>query len=293
MFPFSLQGTQFLVFYAAFAAVVLGLYAFYLASLGNAATSSLTKLTSDPYRIAYVRAGCEEMVRVAIVNLVDRGLLKASGSEVHTGAADALQLVHRPLDRAILELCTQPRSTEEIKEHWKIEGLCREYLLELRSAGLVLQDDEERARAIAIVVVALILGGPAIVRLFQAMARGQPVLVLIVLGVGAGWLVGRLARSHATPSGRRALSSLKTLAERTRRQLHRLQRGGATNEALLLAAIFGIYALPSTTFGWIRRLFPKDRRRKQDRDGGSCGSGGGIDSSCGGGGGGGCGGCGG
>jgi hypothetical protein len=76
--------------------------------------------------------------------------------------------------------------------------------------------------------------------------------------------------------------------QRLRGRAKTLASGGATNEALLLASVFGVSVLAGPAFGFVEQLFPRANQR-----GGSCGSSCGS-SSCGGGGcGGGCGGCGG
>jgi uncharacterized membrane protein YgcG len=134
-----------------------------------------------------------------------------------------------------------------------------------------------------------LLGGLGVARLLQALSRGQAnVVFLLVLGALACWIAVWLARGRAAPAGRKALRSLETLTARVKNQVHRLRAGGATNEALLLAAVYGVYALPSSVFGFTENLFPKPRKS----DTGSCGSSSSCGSSCGGGGGG-CGGCGG
>jgi uncharacterized protein (TIGR04222 family) len=288
MFPFDLPGPLFLVFYAAFAAVVLVAYGIYIRSIGNSTTPRLSELTADPYRIALLRAGRGEAVRVAIVNLVDRGLLEATGPMLRT-VERSTQFVRRDLDKAILEVCAKPQLCSAVLEHPAVTAVCIEYESDLATKGLMLDYDERRTRAIAIAIVLVLLGGLAAARLLQAFLRGQGnVVFLIILGALACWLVFRLAAGHATPAGRRALSSLQTLGVRLKDQIGRLRGGGATNEALLLAAVFGIYALPATAFSFVENLFPKPKR---DSSSSSCGSSDGGSGGCGGGGG--CGGCGG
>ena len=43
-----------------------------------------------------------------------------------------------------------------------------------------------------------------------------------------------------------------------------LSAGGATNEALLLAAVYGIYELPDNAFPFVEQLFPKPRKPESD-----------------------------
>jgi len=78
MFPFTLTGSEFLIFYALLcAAVIAGLVVWRRSKeAGEDARVNL----SDPYLIACLRGGSQEAVRVAVVSLVDRGLLRLTAS---------------------------------------------------------------------------------------------------------------------------------------------------------------------------------------------------------------------
>ena len=75
MNPFDLPGPQFLGFYALFSAAVL---AFLWANTrGPAETrATLSFMTEDPYRIAFMRKGAAETLQVAIFNLVVPGNIR-------------------------------------------------------------------------------------------------------------------------------------------------------------------------------------------------------------------------
>jgi len=288
--PFNLTGPQFLLFYIVFAGLVLGAYAFYLSSLGSTATPRLSELTADPYRIVFLRAGREEVVRVAVVNLVDRGLLEAAGNMLRTVRDSATAFVRRDLDRAILNACASSKSCGELETHPGVRAALVKYESELARNGLILSGDEQESRRIASMVVVALLGGLAAARIWQALSRGQTNIAFLLMLAVAACLIGlKLFPSRATPSGRRALASLRTLTQRVARQIERLKPGGETNEALLMAAVLGIYALPSIHFGFIENLYPRPRPGSSScgsgGDGGSCGGGGGGCGGCGGGGG--------
>jgi uncharacterized protein (TIGR04222 family) len=292
MFPFTLGGPQFLGFYALFAAVVLAAYFYYRSSLGEtSATPRLTELTSDPYRIVFLRADRGEAVRVAVVNLVDRGLLEWSGATV-VAKGGGTDFVRRSLDRAILNVCAGPRTVAGLETDPRVAAACAEYERDLETKGLVLGQGDRFAASAAFTVVLLVLVGVGGARLIQGFVRGHSnIIFLLLLGAVAVWIAHKLDFGPATPAGRHALNSLQTLTERVKRQIDKLRAGGATNEALLLAAVFGIYALPAA-FSFVEQMFPRSRPGRSD--GSSCGSSS-CGSSCGGGGscGGGCGGCGG
>jgi len=294
MYPFTLAGPQFLGFYAIFAAGVLGAYWYYvLPSPVLTGASRIRELTAEPYKIACLRGAAAETVRVAIVNLLDRGMLAAQGALLMaTGPALGGHSI-LPLDRAILSRCKSPASAAAILSDPVVRTACADYERELQREGLLLNDAQRRANTNGLLLVMVLLAGIALARILMALYRGYTnVFFLIVLACVACGLAYRISRRRPSAGGTQALSSLKTLMQRLLRdQANRLVPGGATNDALLLAAVFGIQALPVLTFPFVQQVFPKPASSRADgsRSSSSCGS------SCGGGGGsgGGCGGCGG
>lgn len=298
MFPFNLPGPQFLVFYAVFAAVLILFYRFYAMSGSAGDKIRLSQLTDDPYQIAFLRGGAEEAVRVAIVNLVDRKLLEVAIAGVKAAAGDGAALVRRKLDVAILKSCEYWVNARNIWREPAVRAACMEYEAKLSARGLLLSASERSSRAFLKGVVLVLLGGVALARLAQAFSRGQGnIFFLIVLAVIALVIAWCIVGGYATATGREALKSLQILMQRVQRQVSKLQAGGTTNEALMLAAVMGIHALPAAAFPFVSALFPTPMQTaaagNRDRSS-SCGSSSSCSSSssCGGGGGG-CGGCGG
>jgi uncharacterized protein (TIGR04222 family) len=289
VFPFTLPGAQFLGFYALGVALLIVAFWLYVRS-GPAAAVRLAELTTDPYQIAHMRGGEEETVRVAIVNLVDRGLLAAEGGVVRAARADAADFVRRPLDRAILKRAATPDLPTVIAEDRAVQAACAAYENELQRKGLLPSAAARARRDGALMLVLVVIAIVFLVRLTQAVGRAQSnVLLLLVVAGFAVWAAVQVRRIRLTPAGAQALSSLRTLMKRLRDRRAELAQGGATNESLLLIAVYGIYALP---FMFVRRLFPRRKKRSDSCGGASCGGGGSCgSSSCGGGGG--CGGCGG
>src|SRR6185436_1650136 len=108
MNPFDLYGPQYLLFYAVLSIVVLAVAA-YARRMTEAASEGAARHAAgvgfaDPYAIAYLRGGASEAIRVAIVSLVDRGLLAADDT-VHTTALGTQTKVRKPLEQALLEKC--------------------------------------------------------------------------------------------------------------------------------------------------------------------------------------------
>ena len=109
--------------------------------------------------------------------------------------------------------------------------------------------------------------------------------ILVILTVIACFTASRLARPFRTARGTAVLAALRRLFARLRTRGRSLQAKTGNADAALLAAVFGLGALPAPAFGYARKLYP--RPASGDSGSGACGS------SCGSGCGGGCGGCGG
>src|SRR5262249_41860319 len=90
MHPFDLPGPQFLVFYVVFAAVVIA--AFYFGRRRYESGPLPPTNPTDPLLFACLRGGPKEVVRVAMLGLLDRGLLKPQqgGQKDKTDAAPGL-----------------------------------------------------------------------------------------------------------------------------------------------------------------------------------------------------------
>jgi uncharacterized protein (TIGR04222 family) len=295
MFPFNLAGPAFLAFYAVFAVGVLVAYGVWLRRFGAAAHGSvmIDALAADPYRIACLRAGPDEAVKLAVVNLIDRGLLadaQGEGWRATRKAEPGLQ--RRSLDRVVLGQCQAvPLSTPEMLADRAVRKAAAEVEADLQGKGLLLTTAQRRLHGTVRLGVVALLWGVAGLRVMQALSREQANIEFLAIGaLVAGFVALALPRSPLTPAGRRALDSVTALMGRLKARANQLRPGGATNEAVLLAAVFGLYALPAAAFPFIEQAFPPPPR-SGDSGGGGDGGGSSSDSSCGGGGG--CGGCGG
>ena len=295
MFPFTLPGPAFLAFYAVFAIGVLVAYGIWLRRFDAAAGGSvmIDALTADPYRIACLRAGPDEAVKLAVVNLIDRGLLadaQGEGWRATPKADPGLQ--RRSLDRVVLGQCKAvPLSTREMLADRTVRKAVAEIEADLQGKGLLLTTAQQRLRSMVRLSVVALLGGVAGLRLMQALSTGHHNIEFLVMLTLVACFIGlMLPRSPLTPAGRRALDSVTALMGRLKSRADQIKPGGATNEAVLFAAVFGLYALPAAAFPFIEQAFPPPPRSSDSGGGGDSGSSS-SDSSCGGGGG--CGGCGG
>jgi uncharacterized protein (TIGR04222 family) len=281
MNPFSLAGPDFLVVYG-----LLSLSAVALAALVRRArepVSARPVALSDPYEIAYLRGGADEAVRIATFSLLERGLIDRTerGLRALGAAGDRVHAV----ERAIVDALSQerPRSAVFAPE---ILAACRPLRDVLCARGLVQsRDAERRVRAVTRAILAILVGAAGI-QLAIALAEGRSnVWLLLLMCAAAWWAVRWVSRPGRTRLGNASLAHL----ERRIAEPARGERGEAPGtDAVHLAAVLGLAALPSSLYPWVCDLFP-----------GHAGRFGGVGSSSdsggdgGGGDGGGCGGCGG
>jgi uncharacterized protein (TIGR04222 family) len=284
MFPLNLPGPQFLVFYAVLGVIMLTLLYVLRASSEGGHVPRLD--TSDPYLIAYLRGSTNEALRVATVSLIDRGLLKGDQAALVVARPDGADIARRPIERALLRAFATPAEPKAIFENRTLAAACDDYAATLKRLRLLPDDEVMWARLRRLVVFGGILVGVAVAKIVVALSAGRTNVLFLVALAGlftvAAVVIGNPRR---TVLGATALSDLRRLFSRLRARARSISPGGATAEAALLAAVFGIAALPAPNFSYARQLYPKTS--PVSGCGSSCGS------SCGGGGcGGGCGGCG-
>lgn len=241
----------------------------------------------DALGIAYLRGGAREVLRVATFSLVDRGLLVFDGRTLCTKPRIASTLVRRPLEKALIERFLVPGRPSAMFTDARLRSACDEYAEALRAHTLIATQEIYAARRPIFLLGLLVLVGLAGTKIVVAWNRGHHnVGFLSILALFFLVALYHMYRRPRTARGDEALANLKVLLAGRKSQSKFLQAGGANDDAILLAAVYGFGALPANSFPYLRKLFPKDPG-SSNSCGSSCGSG------CGGGGcGGGCGGCG-
>jgi uncharacterized protein (TIGR04222 family) len=287
--PFDLSGPDFLIFYGLLGILVLGglFVAGWLSESGT-----LPRLDySDPYLLAYLRGGEREVIRVAAVSLADRGLLKVHDEQLFGANEVASNL---PIERAILQRLTVATKFTTLFESATVRAACKEYKDKLQQLHLLPDDKLSGARMNRLLLALVILLGVAFVKIIVATMRGrQNIWFLILMTVVLSYIAIRIYNPFRTTLGDALLSDLKTLFTPLKNRASMIHPGGATAEAALLMAVFGITALPRTTFPIVSQFEEKRKSMTWGCGATGCGS---TSSSCSGGscgGGGGCGGCGG
>ena len=240
----------------------------------------------DPYQIAWLRGGTPEAARIAVLALTDRGLLAVNGDNL-VNSAPAQSFVREPIERAILSRCAQPGTpATAVLDDPGVERACAPYQAQLERLQLM-PDAVMRARRYRwFAIAAAMLLGIAAIKIDIAIGRGRYnvvfLIILSVIAVFASWLPVRRRR---TSLGNRMVKDLRRLFGALRQRAASIRPGAMTSDTVLLAAVFGLSALPATGFADLHRVY-----KKSASSGGGCGSS--CGSGCGGGGGGGCGGCG-
>ncbi len=302
MNPFDLHGPAFLLFYIALSACVIGIVILLRRMFESGPVPRLT----DPYQIAYLRGGSHQALRVAIIALVDRGLLKAEG-ELLTAEIGAVERVRRPIERKLLEGFAFPAAAFSVFSQPAPLEACRAFQTELTKQRLLPTRNQVFGRALCGLGAITCLWWVAYSKIDLALSRGRHNIgFLVFFALAVPIVVTLVLRSRRTVLGDRVLQDFETLFSRLRDRADEIPPGGATNELALLAAVFGLNALPAAAFLQAQALFPMAASRPQGLStwGSSCGSacghlsscgssgGSSCGSSCGGGCGGGCGGCG-
>jgi uncharacterized protein (TIGR04222 family) len=259
--------------------------------------SPLIPAQPDPYEIAYLRGGENEVIRAAIVSLTHRRYLQVS--EVKTGwSSKELRVSHVSTPPELNHLCRieqevyawfrTPRGSAEIFESGsplltEVKASCASYDKRLKSEQL-LTSDEMKAVGRKICnqggAVVVGLGG---YKLLVALSKGHSnVQFLIYISIFALVLLeGVCIPARLTQRGKEYLDRLQTAFRPARALAFRVPPLPTDTTLALAVAAYGIDTLADTPLENFKEVF-----RKADSAAAGVGCGGGC-------GGGGCGGCGG
>lgn len=251
---------------------------------------------NDPFEIAYLRGGYGASIRVAILSLVDRGLLSVEGTTLTTRSPDASERVRREIEKAILDQCQKGTPIPFLLQVERVQSACDVYQKALEKDNLLAGDEMKQQRFLPFLIGIIAIEGLAVAKLIVALQRGRHnVQFLLMLAAVFAYLFYRVWKRRETALGRRALKDLRHLFSQLLDRAWTISPGGANSDAVLVAAVFGIDNLNPSTFPVIHHFATKrnsagDASQQEGWSSfSSCGT---SCSSCGGGCGGGCGGCG-
>ena len=251
MNPFDLRGPEFLVLYIGLSVVVI-IAAVVLRQYAESADAPRIDL-SDPLLIAYLRGGDKEVMRVAVVSLIDRGLLECSGTRLHTAKHARPESVRREIDKALLKKFASSAEVSSMFDDFKLRSICYEYEETLKRVRLLPDNSITLVRTVIFSCVILVLGGVGLIKLMVAFSRGRTnVGFLIVLIIVSIVVAAKLSFPRLTQSGKAMLEDLKNLYFGLKDRASLLRPGGATLEPMMLAAVFGVGALAGMGFAFTK-----------------------------------------
>jgi len=291
----NVTGPQFLLLYIAVAVAVNLWLRWHYRARERETRAGPSSLTNDPYQIALLRAGRDEAIRVAVITLISRGLLVEEDGRLRAPRADAAALVRHPLDRALLEFFKTPTASDLALKSPGAHAACNAYEKELEQRQLLASPKIRASRFTPLLIALGVTLGLAVWRIAYALSKGRSNIgFLVVLAIVCAVALIVAYRKRLTALGADTLRGLERLYTGARRRLAQSVSDNDSFDTSLVAAVFGLAALPAAHFPYLERVFPPPKSSQSGgSDGGaSCGSS--CGSSCGGGGcGGGCGGCGG
>lgn len=290
---FDMRGPEFLAVYLL--ASVVGLTVLWVVSRRALSQTQLPsadarRLLRDPYLLAYLRGGAQQTLQTVAFSLSERGLLSVSKYGLIAGGSHgASHSVTHPLEHAVLAECQSLRGIGKQLRGKRLKRTAEEYAAPLKEWGLIADDAEYARRLPAFLAVAGVLLAITAIRIRVALQGGHTnIAFLVLLTVVALVVASVIFRRRRTRAGDRALADQRTLFTPLKGRVKQLAAGGAIQEAVLIAATFGLAALPGAAYPFVDAEL-RNAQNGAAAGGGSAGGGGGD----GGGSGAGCGGCGG
>ncbi len=305
-----MDGPAFLLFYAAVAAVLLGLCRW----RNRAAPTRLTPLRElpaepDPYEVAWLRGGGTEIVRLAVYDLLRCSYLAIEAKAAAVGRSRWIARIARALARGgdlalrahdlggVRRAACRPGTCSKADLPKRIDERCRALRTRFEEQGLVTRPAQRvqgTLMTLAVVAMLLVLG---IWRIQASLAHGHHnvlfLAALMVISVAVAFLAtmppARLT-SHGRaylaglvagmPDARAAAAGGRANAAADATQDEPVSAGMPAAPALLGVALLGFPALAGTDYAVMDQLFP---RAKAPADGSSCSTGSscGTSSSCG------------
>lgn len=283
MFPFDLRGPDFLLFY--FSLSLATVFACWVWR-SIAESGEVPKLNlADPYLIAHLRGGANETIRIATISLVERNLLRVQDKTIERSPKPVEEPALQKIEAALLQVLRTPTEPSKLFSNSFLKTSCDSYQTTLQQAGLLPSAEQQSSRGLIFALALLWLLGIGLYKLQIGLSNNRPVIFLIVMMVAAVIALIFALFPRLTPRGKAMLADVRSLYVGLRaRKQHRLPQ----NEAILMAAVFGIGALGAFDYSYAKEIFPRANQASSGSCGSSCGSG--CGSGCGGGG---CGGCGG
>lgn len=284
----KMHGPLFLLFYAFVIGVTLLVCRLSLQRDSTAHLSlPLIPTNPDPLEIAYLRGGENEVTRLVVLDLIQRGYLEIDKENIKQSTNRPNRNILTSLEDDVFNQFSSPRKANQIFESslsGKVKEHCAFYEERLKNEQLL---SSETAKTVARRIArkgGLIILGLGSYKLIIALANGRSnVMFLIIMGIISIIILTNVCNvPRLSDRGKAYLKALQQTFEQLKIQVsNHTNNSGDLNNILLPVAIFGVSILAASPFAEYEKLF---HISAATANGGS---------SCGGGCGGGCGGCGG
>jgi uncharacterized protein (TIGR04222 family) len=302
----NMYGPYFLAFYAVVIGVVIAVSRWRVWSADRTGEERVDDPPEpvDSMYIALLRGNVNEVLRLTVVELVQRGyLLVVGGRMIQASTAPNPRHLSR-LQRPVFDFFKSPRkpaalfSDRSLKEWFRAQ--CNEAEKNLEQYRLITPDDVKQKSYGITLAAGVVVLGLGVYKLVVALSKGKTnvgfLIIMAILGIAAVIFVSRTPRMSRR--GKAYVEKLQKRYSRLRNGITGLTYAIDDSGLIFAVALFGITALKGTAYA---NLVPTFRRATAaaswNGSGGSSGCGGAAcgGGGCGGGGcgGGGCGGCGG
>ncbi len=305
----NMYGPRFLLFYAIVIGVVLVVAWWQVRSADRTLEEPADDLPEpvDATDLALLRGNVNEVLRLTIVELVQRGYLRlvegtflgmTSGQKIAQAPTAPDPRFLSRLQRPVFDFFKSPRKAAELfsdkslNERFRVE--CNDAEERLDQYRLITPDDVRRKSRRTAFIAGLLVVGLGVYKLVVALSKGKTnvgfLFVIAILGIFAVRFVTRTPR--VSRRGKAYIQKLQTRYSRLKYEIIGLTNAVDESGLIFAVALFGIPVLQGTAYS---NLVPTFRQATAATSAGGCGGAGCGGGGCGGGGcgGGGCGGCGG
>jgi uncharacterized protein (TIGR04222 family) len=200
MNPFDLSGPQFLVFYVGIALIVVIVVKLAI-DMGEGGAPPALPL-GDPYQIAWLRGGTPEVARIAVLSLIDRGLLVVDLDDLVI-PNPVRSFVLQPIENAILARCAGSRTAAtDVLNDPAVQQACASYQAQLEQMQLTPDAGLQARRFNWFAFGAVILLGVALIKIAVAIDRARyNITFLVILTAIVLWPAWRLVSRRRTSLG--------------------------------------------------------------------------------------------
>jgi uncharacterized protein (TIGR04222 family) len=243
MNPFNLPGPEFLLIYFCFSLVVI------IANVvlrRRAESGAAPKIDlDDPYLIAYLRGGEDEVLRVMVISLIDRGILVLDDHLIRRADQVADNLIKHPIEHEALKKFGASGESSLVLEAASIlndnelKSSLWSYRYKLERAGLMPDGAVRSDRLRRLSLALLVLGVAGVIKITIGISLGRPVGFLVVMMIIAMAAAALSSFPRLTCRGDTTLADITSLYAGLRTRINSMNPSSATEELAMFAASSG------------------------------------------------------